>query len=268
MSFQYRRARRPFDEEPENHERWLISYADFITLLLAFFVVMYAISSVNIGRYRIFSDSLGEALGGQGANVKPNTEVLNQPLPNPNLKKRQELMKQERASLTKLAQDLQSTMAPLVKEGKVRVTQNSRGVSVEINASVLFDPAEAKLTAESREALTAVATLLVNDPHAVQVEGHTDDQPVRNIYPSNWELSAMRAATVVRLFIESGVAPERLTAVGHASNHPVAPNDDPVGRARNRRVAVTILSAVPDPETEIPTAADETPATPAPQPAR
>lgn len=251
MSFQYRRARRPFDDEPENHERWLISYSDFITLLFAFFVVMYAVSSVNIGRYRIFSDSLGEALGGQGANVKPNTEVLNQPIPNPNLKKRQEMMKQERASLTKLAQDLQSTMAPLVKEGKVRVTQNSRGVSVEINASVLFDPAEARLTPESQEALTAVAEVLRNDPHAIQVEGHTDDQPVRNIYPSNWELSSMRAATVVRLFIESGVAPERLTAVGHASNHPVASNGDPIGRARNRRVAITILSTLPDQETEI-----------------
>lgn len=262
MSFQYRRARRPFDEEPENHERWLISYSDFITLLFAFFVVMYAISSVNIGKYRIFSDALGDALGGQGANVKPNTEVLNQPIPNPNLKKRQEMMRQERASMTKLAQDLQSTMAPLVKEGKVRVTQNSRGVSVEINASVLFDPADVNLTNESREALTAVAALLVTDRHAIQVEGHTDDQPVRNIYPSNWELSSMRAATVVRLFIESGVAPERLTAVGHASNHPVAANDDPVGRARNRRVAVTILSAVPDPETEIPTepAAQDVPA--------
>lgn len=262
MSFQYRRARRPFDDEPENHERWLISYADFITLLFAFFVVMYAISSVNIGKYRIFSDALGEALGGQGANVKPNTEVLNQPIPNPNLKKRTEMIKQEKASMTKLAQDLLSTMAPLVKEGKVRVTQNSRGVSVEINASVLFDPSEAKLTPESAEALRAVADVLKADPHAIQVEGHTDDQPIRNIYPSNWELSAMRAATVVRLFIEAGVNPARLTAVGHASNHPVAPNDDPISRARNRRVAVTILSAVPDPETEIPTTGEA--AAPAP----
>ncbi|GGB91687.1 flagellar motor protein MotD [Pseudoduganella buxea] len=251
---QYRRARRPYDEEPENHERWLISYADFITLLFAFFVVMYAISVVNTGKYKVFSDALGDAFGGAGAAITQNTEVQTTPQATPQAVRRRAMIAQEKVRMTKLAQDLLSTMAPLVKEGKVRVTQNSRGVSVEINASVLFDPGESKLTEESREALQAVASLLKDDPHAVQVEGHTDNQPIRNIYASNWELSAVRAATVVRLFIESGVAPERLTAVGHASNHPVADNEDPIGRARNRRVAVTILSGVPDPETEIPTA--------------
>lgn len=251
-----RRARRKFDDEPENHERWLISYADFITLLFAFFVVMYAISSVNIGKYKVFSDALGDAFGGQGSAEPINTQVQNLPIPNPGLKRRTELIRKEKEQMTKLAQDLLSTLAPLVKEGKVRVTQNSRGVSVEINASVLFDPGDARLTAESREALQAVAILLKDDSHAVQVEGHSDNVPIRNaIFPSNWELSAMRAGSVVRLFIEAGVPPERMTAVGHASNFPVAPNDTPEGRARNRRVAVTILSGIPDPSTEIPTEA-------------
>ncbi|WP_256079186.1 flagellar motor protein MotD [Massilia sp. YIM B04103] len=258
-----RRARRKFDDEPENHERWLISYADFITLLFAFFVVMYAISSVNIGKYKVFSDALGDAFGGQGAAEPINTQVQNLPIPNPGLKRRTELIRKEKEQMTKLAQDLLSTLAPLVKEGKVRVTQNSRGVSVEINASVLFDPGDARLTVESREALQAVAILLKDDSHAVQVEGHSDNVPIRNaIFPSNWELSAMRAGSVVRLFIEAGVPPERMTAVGHASNFPVAPNDTPEGRARNRRVAVTILSGIPDPSTEIPT--DVTPAAPQP----
>jgi chemotaxis protein MotB len=158
--------------------------------------------------------------------------------------------------MTRLANDLAATLAPLVKEGKVKVTQNSRGVSVEINASVLFNPGDARLTAESREALTAVASLLKDDPHQVQVEGHTDRTPISNAaFPSNWELSAMRAGTVVRLFIESGVTPQRMTAVGHADTMPVASNDDPDGRARNRRVAVTILSGVPDPAMEIRTGA-------------
>ena len=249
---QYRRARRKFDDEPENHERWLISYADFITLLFAFFVVMYAISSVNIGKYKVFSDALGDAFGGAGAAQPINTQVPNLPIPNPGLKRRTELLRKEKEHMTKLAQDLLSTLAPLVKEGKVRVTQNSRGVSVEINASVLFDPGDARLTSESTEALRAVAGLLKSDEHKVQVEGHTDNQPIRNtLFPSNWELSAVRASSVVRLFIDAGVAPERLTAVGFSSNVPVAPNDNPIGRARNRRVAVTILSALPDTSTEI-----------------
>jgi chemotaxis protein MotB len=251
---QYRRARRKFDDEPENHERWLISYADFITLLFAFFVVMYAISAVNIGKYKIFSDALGDAFGGKGAAQPVNTEVPNLPVPNPALKRRVELLRKEKEQMTKLAQDLLSTMAPLVKEGKVRVTQNSRGVSVEINASVLFDPGDARLMPESVEALRAVASLLKADSHDVQVEGHTDNQPIGNTrFPSNWELSSVRASSVVRLFIDAGVAPQRLTAVGYSSNVPVADNDTLQGRARNRRVAVTILSGIPDPSTEVPT---------------
>jgi len=148
---------------------------------------------------------------------------------------------------------LSSTLAPLVKEGKVRVTQNSRGVSVEINASILFNQGDAKLTEESDQALRAVAVLLKGDPHAVQVEGHTDNMPISNVqFPSNWELSAARASAVVRLFIDAGVAPSRLTAIGHGDNLEVAPNDSETGRARNRRVAITIVSGLPDIVTEVP----------------
>jgi len=247
-------ARKRYEEDTENHERWLISYADFMTLLFAFFVVMYAISVVNVGKYKVLSDALGDAFGGRGAAVVPNTAV-EQPFTLPNIvaRKRLEAMRREKDRLTQLARDLTATLGPLVKEGKVRVTQNSRGVSVEINASVLFAPGDAALTDTSREALSAVAVLLKNDPHQVQVEGHTDDVPISNpLFPSNWELSAVRASSVVRLFIDSGMAPARLTAVGHGANLPVAPNDTPDGRARNRRVAVTIISALPDVTTEVP----------------
>ncbi|MEO7576068.1 MAG: flagellar motor protein MotD [Massilia sp.] len=246
-------SRKKFDETTENHERWLISYADFITLLFAFFVVMYAISVVNEGKYRVFSDSLGTAFGGSGAAVPNNYEV--QPTTNIQMiaaRRRAEAMRREKERLTTLARDLTSTLAPLVKEGKVRVTQNSRGVTVEINASVLFDPGEARLTDESREALRALAVTLKDDSHAVQVEGHTDTTPIRTaLFASNWELSAVRASAVVRLFIDSGVDAKRLSAVGHAANIPVASNDTPEGKARNRRVAVLILSAMPDPTTEV-----------------
>jgi chemotaxis protein MotB len=248
-------ARKKFDEQTENHERWLISYADFITLLFAFFVVMYSISVVNEGKYKVFSTSLGDAFGGKNPATYMSPGQVQPLIPLPTLlaKRRAESLRREKELLRKLAQDLSSTLAPLVKEGKVRVTQNSRGVSVEINASVLFDPGEAKLTPESDAALRALAVLLKDDPHAVQVEGHTDIMPISNaLFPSNWELSAVRASSVVRLFIDSGVDPGRLTVVGHAANIPVAPNTTAEGRARNRRVAVTILSALPDTTTELP----------------
>jgi chemotaxis protein MotB len=241
-------ARKKYDDSGDNHERWLISYADFITLLFAFFVVMYAISVVNEGKYKVLSDALGDAFGGRGAATKTNTSVEPElPLTSLLARRRGEAIKRERERLATLARDLANTLAPLVKAGKVRIIQSARGVSVEINASVLFDPGEARLTGDSTQVLRAVAGLLKDDTHAIQVEGHTDNKPISNsAFASNWELSAVRASSVVRLFVESGVAEKRLTALGNAANQPVAPNDDAAGRARNRRVAVTILAALPD----------------------
>jgi chemotaxis protein MotB len=237
--------RKPFVEDSENHERWLISYADFITLLFAFFVVMYAVSVVNVGKYKVLSDALGDAFGGRGAATKVNTSVEVEPLPLSNIiaRKRAEAAKRDRERLDLLARKLNSVLAPLVNSGKVRVNQSGRGITVEINASVLFREGDAGLTGNARETLRTVAGLLKDDQHAIEVEGHTDTTPIRNAaYPSNWELSAVRASTVVRLFVESGVQERRLAAVGRGANQPLASNDDPAGRARNRRVAVTILS--------------------------
>jgi len=237
--------RKRWVEDNENHERWLISYADFITLLFAFFVVMYAVSVVNVGKYKVLSDALGDAFGGRGAATKTNTAIEVEALPLSNIiaHKRAEAAKRDRERLDLLARKLNSVLKPLVDSGKVRVTQTARGVTVEINASVLFYEGDAGLTGNARETLGAVASLLKDDSHAIEVEGHTDNTPIANAaFPSNWELSAVRASSVVRLFIESGVAEGRLAAVGRGANRPVASNDDPIGRARNRRVAVTILS--------------------------
>lgn len=243
-------SRKRYDDDvpSEHHERWLISYADFITLLFAFFVVMYAISIVNEGKYQQLSEALGDAFGGRGAATQVNTNVEPVlPLSHIVNRKRNEAARREHERMGVLARDLTATLLPLVKSGQVRVTQNARGVSVEINASVLFDQGQALLQPEASEILQAVGGLLRNDPHRIEVEGHTDDVPIAStVYPSNWELSAARASSVVRLFIDSGVAPARLSALGFAATRPVAPNTDPVGQARNRRVAVMILAALPE----------------------
>jgi chemotaxis protein MotB len=239
-------TRKRYDDEETDasHDRWLISYADFITLLFAFFVVMYAISVVNTGKYQVLSDALGDAFGGRPAVPQASSTIEQLPLTNLIARKRAEAARRERERLDTLARELNMSLAPLVKNGQVRVTQTARGVTVEINAKVLFDEGQAALGGEARATLGSVATLLRNDPHAIQVEGHTDNQPIANsAFPSNWELSSVRASSVVRLFIEGGVAEGRLTAVGHGANLPVAPNANEAGRARNRRVAVTILAA-------------------------
>lgn len=243
-------ARKRYDDgAQENHERWLISYADFITLLFAFFVVMYAISIVNEGKYAVLSEALGDAFGGRSVAPQAHTSVEPVlPLSHIVNRKRVEAARRERERMEILAKDLTATLMPLVKSGQVRVTQNARGIGIELNASVLFAQGEATLQNEAREVLGAVAGLLKDAPQRIEVEGHTDNLPITNErFASNWELSAVRAASVVRLFIESGVQDVRLSAIGHGATRPVAPNDTPANQARNRRVAVMILASVPEP---------------------
>lgn len=125
-------ARKKYEEDTENHERWLISYADFITLLFAFFVVMYAISVVNEGKYRVFSDSVGDAFG-RSVPAAPNSAAIDEPFaPIASLaaKRRQEVLRRERERLAVLARKLESTLGPLVKSGKVNIRQNGRGVTL------------------------------------------------------------------------------------------------------------------------------------------
>lgn len=243
-------ARKRYDDgAQENHERWLISYADFITLLFAFFVVMYAISIVNEGKYAVLSEALGDAFGGRSVAPQAHTSVEPVlPLSHIVNRKRAEAARRERERMEILAKDLTATLMPLVKSGQVRVTQNAHGIGIELNASVLFAQGEATLQQEAREVLGAVAGLLKDAPQRIEVEGHTDNLPITNErFASNWELSAVRAASVVRLFIESGVQDVRLSAIGHGATRPVAPNDTPANQARNRRVAVMILASVPEP---------------------
>lgn len=234
-------------EEHENHERWLVSYADFITLLFAFFVVMYAISSVNEGKYRILSDSLTSAF----RNVTPssvNPIQVGQPTVTQIVRPASavEVKPAETAEARKMqlmASDLKGSLGNMIDQGKVRVTHSKRGIAIEINDSILFDPARADLQPGSAQVLLAVAEMVKRTDNLIQVEGHTDNQPIRSPqFASNWELSSARAASVVRLFAEAGVAPQRMVVLGYSEFRPVEPNDTPERRARNRRVTLNILA--------------------------
>jgi chemotaxis protein MotB len=159
--------------------------------------------------------------------------------------------------------DLLKAMEPLVKEGQVRVSQSVHGIAIEINASVLFASGQATLEPGSVKALRAVGEVLARVPNDVQVEGFTDTTPINTVvFPSNWELSAARASSVVRLFVESGAPPERMVAVGYAEFHPIDSNATPEGRARNRRVTIMILSEQQEKITDIPLAAQTSKAVP------
>ncbi|MBS4016635.1 MAG: flagellar motor protein MotD [Dechloromonas sp.] len=256
-----RRRRR--EEEHENHERWLVSYADFITLLFAFFVVMYAISSVNEGKYKVLSNSLVNAfknttgeVGGQpmtiiqGAPIMPPKPVTKPDRQAPS--KADEVRGVQREQMRNVAGDILQALQPLVAQGKVRVLETSRGVTIEINDSILFALGQASLQTESISALRAVAAVLADSDFPITIEGHTDNVPIATPqFPSNWELSAMRATTVLRLFNDSGVGAERLTAIGYGETRPVETNTSVEGRARNRRVSILIDSNRPEEPTEL-----------------
>lgn len=240
-------ARKSEPEEPEQHDRWLVSYADLLTLLLALFVVLYAISSVQESKFKLVAGSLSAAFLGNDPIIHapiatttiPPTRSNDAAKPTDEQNKRQ----RARAQIESISSLLEQRLAPLIKQGKVRIIRSSLGVSVEINASILFPPAVADLSSDSIQTLLEIATLLNNQPNLIQVEGHTDDIPIRTQqFPSNWELSAARASSVVRLFIDSGIESRRLTASGHAANWPMEPNTRAEGRMRNRRVQLMILS--------------------------
>ena len=253
-------TRRKREEEHDNHERWMVSYADFITLLFAFFVVMYALSSVNEGKYRVLSESMSSAFRNVDVNVStPQPTVVLPPLPvsrkppPANTNKEPEVAKQQRRDkMRNVANDILKVMAPLVAQGKVRVVETSRGVTVEISDSVLFSPGQAQLHPALVKAMRGIAEVLAPTEFPITIEGHTDNIPINTSqFPSNWELSAVRATTVLRLFADAGVAPERLTAIGYADTRPVEPNLLADGRARNRRVSILIDSSVPEAGTEV-----------------
>lgn len=241
-------ARRRKRDEHDNHERWLISYADFVTLLFAFFVVMYSISSVNEGKYKTFSDSLNIAF-----SQDPNSTAVNVvPGQSPQMlkvlvdKRTARLVEQQRkaqAQMKAVDESLRQVLAPLIAQGLVGIHQSKRGVVVDISASTLFKEGEERLQPGAQETLQQLAQVLNREDKSVEVEGHTDDVPIKTAqFPSNWELSSGRASSVVRMLASYGVPEKRLAAVGMAANQPIVENDTPEHRAKNRRVSITILS--------------------------
>jgi chemotaxis protein MotB len=247
--------RRGPEADEDQRDRWLVSYADLVTLLFAFFVVMYAISQVNEAKYRVLSDALSSAfqIGGRtpGA-VAPGGALIGlerggapQPirgaLTDPAGGARHPQLQTTRT-------ELDQVLAPLVEKGDVQVIETQRGIVIEINAGVLFRAGQATLEPDAIRPMAEFGRLLARTPNAIEVEGHTDSTPIATAaFPTNWELSAARAAAVVRLFIDNGVLGWRLMAAGYADNRPVASNDTAEGRARNRRVTITVLADAPQP---------------------
>lgn len=239
-------ARRRNHEEHENHERWLVSYADFITLLFAFFVVMYSISSLNEGKYKVLSDSL------VGVFSEPERAI--KPIPigdeRPRTTEPDRSMSEDNPSSTsatatdplqEIAESVRGAFGDLISSEQLTVRGNELWIEIELNSSLLFPSGDAVPNELAFTLIDKVAKILAPYENPVHVEGFTDNLPISTAqFPSNWELSTARAASIVRMLAMDGVNPGRLAAVGYGEFQPVADNASAEGRARNRRVVLVI----------------------------
>ncbi len=275
------RHRRKHDDHA-NHEAWAIPYADLLTLLLAFFVVMYAISSVNAGKYRVLSDSLFAAFRGTPRTMQPiqvgerqlgtgadlNTTAVQQavldgkvqsrlaPIPvNVGLQKGGggssqitvgHLPAQAAAAaqaLSHVADEVARAMDQLIQKDMVTIRRNDFWIEVEMRTDILFPSGSARLADDATTIIERLGAVLAPFPNPIRVEGHTDNKPIKTaVFYSNWELSAARAGSVVRVLATHGVSPDRLAVIGYGEQRPTKGNDTPEGRNANRRVVIVILS--------------------------
>lgn len=226
-----------------NHERWLVSYADFITLLFAFFVVMYSISQVNESKYRVLSTTLESAFKTPSKNILLSESTGDTPVL---ASSRQLIDLQGRTddyanSLISLENAFRETFGDLIETGLMQVSSNELWLQIELRDSILFGSGSAEASAQAQQIFAEVSQLLAGLEHQVQIAGFTDNVPISNErFPSNWELSSARASALVKWMVEQGLKPNRLSAVGYAEHQPVASNDTAEGRALNRRVAIMI----------------------------
>jgi len=224
------------DDDEDDTNRWLLPYADFITLLLAVFVVMYSVSNVEESKFKSLSESLSIAL-----NVK-NTESKNNNFISDKTNSMIEQIHTRESQIAEINNTLQNDLTPLIAQNKIKILEVKDGITIVINDSFLFKSGQAQIDPTFEKDLLQISDILKKYPNQIQVEGHTDNNRINTgLYPSNWELSSARASSVVRAFITNGVQESQLTAIGYAANQPIESNNSEEGRYRNRRVAIKIL---------------------------
>jgi len=255
-------ARKKKHEEHANHEAWAIPYADLMTLLLAFFVVMYAISSLNEGKYKVMSEALNSAFGGTPrsphlikfqspptsalppAPITPGLPGTGQDMLTPPAQQFAVLDNNSQQQLNVLADDIEHALGDLIRENLIVVRRAELWLEVEINSDILFASGSAFLETDARDVLQKVAKVLASAKNQIRIEGYTDNRPIHTAqFPSNWELSAARAASVVHLFSDHQIGQERLSMVGFGEYRPLAENTTPEGQRRNRRVILVVLAS-------------------------
>lgn len=232
-----RRLRAPIEASTRaGHDRWLVSYADFITLLFAFFTMMYAVSTVDAERLRTMTNGLKLVFSESppplpfAENVLRRGRDAERTAPPP--------------SIERIRERLSGSLGARVAQERIELTMERRGLVVSIREDSSFATGSADLSVAARDVFHEIALTLADVDNPLRIEGHTDDMPIKTSrFVSNWDLSARRATTVVEFLAnQGGISPLRLSAAGYAHFRPRVPNDTEANRARNRRVDLVILS--------------------------
>ena len=253
-----------------SHDRWLVSYADFVTLLFAFFVVMYASAQMDqrkAGRLSVAIESAFQQLGiFQTDGHKPGKIPHQIPLSGNRTPGGDQTVKQD---LTAIQGELENALAGEIKRNEVALHLEPDGLVISLREAGFFDSGSASMKVQAEDAFRRVAQILQEHPYGVRIEGHTDTVPIHTLqFASNWELSTARATELVKILIEQhGIGAERLSAAGYAEFHPVASNSTAKGRQLNRRVDVVILTVplpnrLAGPESAVPAVGETSPAKP------
>ncbi len=217
--------------EDHDKDRYLITYADLITLLLGLFIILYAISNIDLNKYKKMMNVMGSIFGSKqvasaSAGVLPTTG---------------------KNSLATTLERLKVKVSRIIKENKLgnnfQVLENKRGITLRIQDRLMFPSGKAKLNESFKKVLLKVANVLQTVDNDIRVEGHTDNVPIKSrLYPSNWHLSVARALNTAYFLIhKGGLNPDKVSIVGYAEYHPIADNSTPEGRAKNRRVDIVII---------------------------
>ena len=233
-------------------ERWLVSYADFMTLLMAFFVVMYSISSVSEQKYRVLSNTFSGAFNTSNDAGMLSEQAQGDPLLMDHEIKHQSLAPIDEESFsesapnmfTALTAQLDKNFQSLIDEKLITLSGNEHWLQIELQSAILFDVGGALINRSAEPIIEQISTMLMPYKNVVKVEGFTDNTPIRNTtFDSNWELSTARATAVVRLMIAQGIQAGRLAAVGYGEYQPIATNKTSEGRAKNRRIVLMISTS-------------------------
>ena len=248
------------EEGEGNNERWLLTYSDLITLLMVFFVVLYAISEADKGKFIQLRSSLQRAFNGELPVKGSGPSVWETPVPLPSGTPQEQVITFVTPTATpaatpqvdvQLMDQLREALVPLAISqgvaGEVRIYEDNGTIVISLSGALLFDSGKAELRPEGAAYLHAAATVLRSRPNPLRVEGHTDNVPITTaLYPSNWELSAARSVIATRYLVEQEKMPAaRIMAAALGDSRPVADNSTREGRIRNRRVDILVLQAGP-----------------------